>query len=74
MTPERFTGRLRLPWMAAQRVTPREAAPAPSSGARPCARGSLVCAAVFALWTVGIEARLVYLQVVAARRDDRPRE
>ena len=25
----------------------------------------LICAALFAVWTVGIEARLVYLQVVA---------
>ena len=64
MTPERFTGRLRLPWMSAQRVTPREAAPVPFEWRRTMRARMLVCAAVFALWTAGIEARLIYLQVV----------
>ena len=64
MTPERFTGRLKLPWMSAQRVTPREAAPVRFEWRRTMRARMLVCAAVFALWTAGIEARLIYLQVV----------
>ena len=57
--------RFRLPWSAlAQRVVQRQAPPAPSEW-----RGRLrsrlgICAVFFALWTAGIEARLVYLQVV----------
>jgi len=64
VTPERFTGRLKLPWMSAQRVTPREAAPVRFEWRRTMRARMLVCAAVFALWTAGIEARLIYLQVV----------
>jgi len=50
--------------MSAQRVTPREAAPVRFEWRRTMRARMLVCAAVFALWTAGIEARLIYLQVV----------
>ena len=58
-------GRFRLPWSsAAQRIQRRD----PASGAvewRDVLRSRLlVCAVLFAAWTVSIEARLVYLQVV----------
>ena len=56
--------RFRLPWSGlAQRVARREAQPAPS-GWRARLRSRLaICAVFFALWTAGIEARLLYLQV-----------
>jgi cell division protein FtsI (penicillin-binding protein 3) len=56
--------RFRLPWSGpAQRVARRELLAAPAEW-----RGRLrsrlgICAVLFALWTTGIEARLVYLQV-----------
>jgi cell division protein FtsI (penicillin-binding protein 3) len=58
-------GKFRLPWSStAQRILRRE----PASAAvdwRDVLRSRLcVCAALFAAWTVSIEARLVYLQVV----------
>jgi cell division protein FtsI (penicillin-binding protein 3) len=57
--------RLRLPWSGpAQRVVRREPVPA-SVGWRETVRSRLlICAAIFAVWTVGIEARLLYLQVL----------
>ena len=39
--------------------------PAPLNWRRTMRARLLVCAAVFGLWTTGIEARLVYLQVIA---------
>ena len=57
--------RFRLPWMAAQRVTPREPAPAPFAWRQTMKQRLLVCAAIFAGWTAAIEARLFYLQVVS---------
>lgn len=56
----------RLPWkMPLQRVSRRESAPAPVEWRSTMRSRLIVCAAVFVLWTVGIEARLIYLQVVA---------
>ena len=57
--------RFRLPWSTlAQRVAHREAPPEPSEW-RSRLRSRLgICAVFFALWTAGIEARLVFLQVV----------
>jgi cell division protein FtsI (penicillin-binding protein 3) len=58
--------RFRLPWSGpAQRVARREAAATPADWRDTLRTRVMVCAAVFACWTVGIEARLVYLQVVA---------
>ena len=51
--------------MSAQRVAPRESAPAPFEWRQTMKSRLLICAAVFVAWTIGIEARLVYLQVVA---------
>jgi cell division protein FtsI (penicillin-binding protein 3) len=48
----------------AQRVARREAAPAPGAWRDTVRSRLVVCAAIFAFWTVGIEARLLYLQVV----------
>jgi cell division protein FtsI (penicillin-binding protein 3) len=58
---KRFT----LPWAGpAQRVARREA-PRPAGEWRETVHSRLlICAAIFACWTVGIEARLLYLQVV----------
>ena len=58
-------GRFRLPWSStAQRILRRD----PASAAvdwRDMLRSRLfVCAVLFAAWTVSIEARLVYLQIV----------
>ena len=57
--------RFRLPWMAAQRVAQREPAPAPFAWRQTLKSRMLVCAGLFAFWTVAIEARLIYLQVFA---------
>ena len=65
MAEEHLSSRLKLPWMATQRVCPREALPPPFQWRKTMQSRVLVCAAVFALWTAGIEARLLYLQVVA---------
>jgi cell division protein FtsI (penicillin-binding protein 3) len=61
---EQFTGRLKLPWIREQRVSPRDPAPAPFEWRKTMQSRVLVCAVVFAVWTAGIEARLLYLQVV----------
>lgn len=66
MAEETGISRVKLPWRGpAQRVTRREAATSPSDWRQTMRTRVLVCAGVFALWTVAIEARLVYLQVVA---------
>ena len=64
MTPEQLTGKPILPSMSVQRVAPREAVALPFEWRQTLRSRVLVCAVVFALWTVGIEARLIYLQVV----------
>ena len=64
MTPEQLTGRLGLPSVSVQRVAPREAVALPFEWRQTLRSRVFVCAIVFALWTVGIEARLIYLQVV----------
>ena len=48
----------------AQRVLQARAAPAPADWRGTIRSRLLVCAALFAAWTVGIEARLLYLQVL----------
>jgi cell division protein FtsI (penicillin-binding protein 3) len=54
----------RLPWMGRLRSRGRWSEPAPPPDWRETVRTRLmVGAAVFALWTAGIEARLLYLQV-----------
>jgi len=57
-------GRFKFPWSSrAQRILKRD--PAAVDGWRDVLRSRLlVCTALLALWTVGIEARLVYLQVI----------
>ena len=66
MADDKGISRFRLPWSGpAQRVARREAAASPADWRGTLHTRVLVCAAVFACWTVGIEARLVYLQVVA---------
>ena len=62
---DEYGGRFRLPWSGtAQRILRRD----PGSTAvewRDVLRSRvIVCAVLFAVWTVSIEARLVYLQVV----------
>ena len=61
----RGLSRFRLPWMSAQQVTPREAPPAPFAWRQTMQSRLLVCAGLLAFWTVAIEARLFYLQVVS---------
>lgn len=69
MAEEHASSRFKLPWkLPTQRVTPRESAPAPFEWRVTMRSRLLVFAAVFACWTVGIQARLLYLQVV--ERDD----
>lgn len=57
-------GRFKLPWSStAQRILKRN--PAAAADWREVLRSRLiVCTALFACWTVSIEARLVYLQVI----------
>ena len=58
--PQRF----RLPWtLPAQQVTRRDHAASPLLWRETLRSRLLVFAAVFAVWTIGIEARLFYLQV-----------
>jgi cell division protein FtsI (penicillin-binding protein 3) len=58
------SSRFRLPWkLPTQRVAPREAVPPPFEWRATLRSRLLAFAAVFALWTAGIEARLFYLQV-----------
>jgi cell division protein FtsI (penicillin-binding protein 3) len=66
MAEEHASSKFRLPWgLPSQRVARRESVQAPFEWRATVRSRMLVCAAVFALWTVGIEARLVYLQVIA---------
>ena len=65
MAEEARGGRFRLPWMSGQQVAPREAPPAPFQWRQTMQSRLLVCAAFFAFWTVAIEARLIYLQVLS---------
>ncbi|MBA3295650.1 MAG: penicillin-binding protein 2, partial [Acidobacteria bacterium] len=65
---EERNSRFRLPWNPGQQVVKRESAPVPFEWRAMMRSRLLVCAAVFAAWTVGIEARLVYLQVIAHGR------
>jgi cell division protein FtsI (penicillin-binding protein 3) len=61
---EHGSSRFRLPWqLPAQQVARREPAPAPFAWRQTLRSRLLVFAGVFAVWTIGIEARLVYLQV-----------
>lgn len=63
MAEERVS-RFRLPWAGpAQRVAPREAAPAPFEWRATLRSRLLVFAGIFGFWTLAIEARLLYLQV-----------
>jgi cell division protein FtsI (penicillin-binding protein 3) len=48
----------------AQRVLRREPVPAPADWRGTIRSRLIICAALFAAWTVGIEARLLYLQVL----------
>ncbi len=58
-------GRLTLPWSnSAQRILRREPACGPVDWRDVLRARLFVCASLFAVWTVSIEARLVYLQVV----------
>ena len=61
----RGVSRFRLPWMSAQVVAPREAPPAPFAWRQTLKSRLLICAGFFIVWTVAIEARLFYLQVVS---------
>ncbi len=66
MAEEHASSRFRLPWaMPAQRVARRESAQTPFEWRSTVRSRVLVCAVLFAAWTVGIEARLFYLQVIA---------
>ena len=60
--------RFRFPWMGVQRVAKREAASTPMAWRRTMRSRLMVCATVFGLWIVCIQARLVYLQVIAKKR------
>jgi cell division protein FtsI (penicillin-binding protein 3) len=58
-------GRFTLPWSnSAQRILRREPASGPVDWRDVLRARLFVCASLFAVWTVSIEARLVYLQVV----------
>jgi cell division protein FtsI (penicillin-binding protein 3) len=65
---EKHGGRFQLPWsLSAQRILKRN--PAAAADWRDVLRSRLiVCTALLACWTVSIEARLVYLQVI--QRDE----
>ena len=66
MAEENASSRFRLPWtLPAQRVARRESAQAPFEWRATVRSRVLVCALLFAAWTVGIEARLIYLQVIS---------
>jgi cell division protein FtsI (penicillin-binding protein 3) len=54
--------------MSAQQVAKREVTPAPMAWRDTMRSRLTVCAVIFALWTVAIQARLVFLQVVSHKR------
>jgi cell division protein FtsI (penicillin-binding protein 3) len=59
-------GRFKLPWTGPARRSPRRAQSASALDWRNTLRSRLlVCAVLLSLWTAAIEARLVYLQVIA---------
>ncbi|MBA2304200.1 MAG: transpeptidase family protein [Acidobacteria bacterium] len=61
---EEHGSRFKLPWtLPAQRIARRESAPAPFAWRQTVHSRLLIFAAMFAVWTIGIEARLIYLQV-----------
>lgn len=65
MADEHGGSGFRLPWAGpAQHVARRESTPAPGDWRSTVRSRLLICAAIFACWTVSIEARLLYLQVV----------
>ena len=65
MAEEHASRKFRLPWtLPVQRVAQRETAPTPFNWRATIRSRLLVCAALFAVWTVSVEARLIYLQVV----------
>ncbi len=65
MADEHGNSRFRLPWSGpAQRVTRREPASAPMDWRDTVRSRLLIGAVMFGVWTVGIEARLLYLQVL----------
>jgi cell division protein FtsI (penicillin-binding protein 3) len=65
MADQHGGSRFRWSWAApAQRVARREATPPPGQWRETIRSRLIVCAALFACWTVSIEARLLYLQVV----------
>ena len=58
-------GRFQLPWSSsAQRILKRDPVSGPPDWRNILRSRLLVCAGLFVFWTVGIEARLVYLQVI----------
>lgn len=66
MAEEHVSSRFRLPWpLPAQRVARRESAQLPFDWRSTLRSRVLVCAVVLGAWTAGIEARLIYLQVIA---------
>ena len=66
MAEEHVSSRFRLPWkLPVQRVARRESVQAPFEWRATLRSRVLVCAVAFAAWTVGVEARLIYLQVIA---------
>jgi cell division protein FtsI (penicillin-binding protein 3) len=59
-------GRFKLSWASsAQRILRREPSSGPADWREVLRTRLMVCAGLFVLWTVSIEARLMYLQVVA---------
>ena len=66
MADEQARTGFRLPWQRSGRSRARRVEPRPVPDWRQTIRSRLiVAAALLAAWTVGIEARLIYLQVVA---------
>lgn len=64
MADEHGSSRFRLPWQGpAQRVARRAPAAAPGEWRATLRVRLIVCGLLFAGWTVGIEARLLFLQV-----------
>ena len=65
MADQHGGSRFRLPWTGpVQRVARRETPASPVQWRRTIHSRLLICAGILACWTVGIEARLVYLQVL----------
>jgi cell division protein FtsI (penicillin-binding protein 3) len=60
---EQASRRFRLPWRGTSRARGRRAEPPPPDWRQTIRARLIVAAACLALWTAGIEARLIYLQV-----------